>query len=833
MVRGFAGPFRVRLRPRISSGLQTLVPRSDPRPNGCLAGAVGLDMIGARLGHYLILERIGSGGMGVVYRARDEHLERDVAIKVLPASTLAVEDARRQFRKEALALSKLNHPNIETVHDFDSRDGVDFLVLELLRGESLDERIGKGPMPEREACRLGEQLSAGLGAAHAAGVLHRDIKPGNLHVDAAGRLKILDFGLAKSTRTATAGATETLTDSAQIAGTLPYMAPEQLEGGKLDQRTDIYSAGAVLYEMICGRRPFAQETQAALVSAILALPAASPRELVPGISAELERIVLKCLEKDPADRYQSAVELAVDLRHVALPGASHPAQERATQRRHRRRKRYRFVPVAIGVGVFLVLAAMVGLDVGGVRSRFARAGGTAPLALAVLPLVNLTQDASQEYFADGMTDELITKLAGVAALRVISRSSVMQYKGKNVPLRDIGKTLGVGMIVEGAVLRAGDVVRITAKLVEVASGRNVWGESFERNLSNVLALQSEVALAIVEKVRVHMTPHEHARLAVKRTVDPAAHEAYLEGRFYLNQYSSEASRKALALFQSAIEIDPGFAQAHAGLADAYVALAFCCLPTAEAMPRSRAAASMALTLDPELAAALATLAYVRGAYDWEWEAAERDFSRAIALNPSEVTAHQNYGGLLTVLGRFDEAIDEFARARAIDPMSSTVATMSLWPLFEGRRFEQAIASARSLVEADPRVSYAHMILGQALFLDGEREAGIAALQKAIELDPANPFPHGWLGFAHAVNGDRDAALDVLESLHRREADGYVQPYLFALVYVGLGDHDQALDWLEKAYEARSDEMPMIKVDPAMDPLRSDPRFQSILHRMNL
>ncbi|HEY6221106.1 MAG TPA: serine/threonine-protein kinase, partial [Candidatus Eisenbacteria bacterium] len=415
-------------------------------------------MIGTRLSHYKILEPLGAGGMGVVYLARDERLERDVAIKVLPAGALADESARKQFRKEALALSKLNHSHIATVHDFDSCEGVDFLVMELVAGKTLSQQIADGPLPEAEVRRLGEQLAEGLAAAHRQGILHRDIKPGNLKVTPEGQLKILDFGLAKVVRISERTTTETVSATGAVAGTLPYMPPEQLTAGSLDVRSDVYSAGAVLYEMACGRKAFPQDSPPAVIGAILGQPPPSPHEVVAGVSSDLERIVLRCLEKDPAHRYGSAGELAGDLRRVSLPG-SH--RRLATARAPGRPARAALFATA---GVLAAASLALALNLGGIRDRTFGGGTAAIHSLAVLPLVNLSRDPEQEYFSDGMTDELITRLAQIGALRVISRSSAMQYKGTKKSLRAIAKELNVGMVVEGSVTRSGDMVRITAQL---------------------------------------------------------------------------------------------------------------------------------------------------------------------------------------------------------------------------------------------------------------------------------------------------------------------------------------------------------------------------------
>lgn len=430
-----------------------------------------------------------------------------------------------------------------------------------------------------------------------------------------------------------------------------------------------------------------------------------------------------------------------------------------------------------------------------------------------------------------MTEELINRLAQVSALRVISRSSAMHYKGSKTPLRDIAKELRVDLVVEGSVGRSGELVKVSAQLIDALKDQHVWAQSYERSWTNVLTLQNEVARAIVENVRVRVTPKERERLDKSASVDPAAHQAYLKGRFAFSQLSGESSRSAVDFYQQAIQIDPGYAPTYAGLADAYSMMSGNYLPTEEAMPRAKHAAMKALELDPDLASAHAALGYIKMFHEWDWKGAEAEFQRALEINPGETTGLQNYGALLVALGRFDEASKQLARAREIDPLSPWVAGMSLWPLFEGRQFDRAVLEALKLSEADPKVFLPRLVLGQALLFQGEHTAAIAAIKEAMKLDSTSPFPLGWLGYAYAVSGDRAKALEVLASLHDWSKKSAVQPYLFLLVHVGLGEKEKALDWLEKAAAARSDELFFLKVDPALDPLRSEPRFQAVYKQM--
>src|SRR5882724_3047233 len=456
-------------------------------------------MIGQTLGHYRILEKVGAGGMGVVYRARDEQLDRDVAVKVLPSGTLSDDTARRHFRKEAMALARLNHPNIETVYEFGTQDGIDFLVMEYVPGKTLAERLTGGALPEKEVVALGIQIAAALEEAHERGIVHRDLKPANIAITSKGRAKILDFGLAKLLRPVSEGTTEFFTDSQAAAGTLPYMPPEQLMGDLVDARADIYTIGAVLYEMATDRRAFPEELTSRLMDAILHQPPVAPRAINPRISTQLETIILKCLDKDPDRRYQSAKELLVDLQRLASPSSSYPPPPPSVRGR---------VARMIGYGAAGLLTLAVGLiamNVGGLRDRLM--GRTRPAqirSIAVLPLGNLSGDPREDYFADGMTEALITELAQIGGLRVISRTSVMVYKGAKKSLPQIARELQVDAVVDGSVQRSGDKVRINAELIEASTDRHLWAKSYERDLRDILTLQSAVARAITDEVQIKL-----------------------------------------------------------------------------------------------------------------------------------------------------------------------------------------------------------------------------------------------------------------------------------------------------------------------------------------
>ncbi len=799
--------------------------------------------IGESLSHYRIVEELGHGGMGVVYRARDEHLPRDVALKVLPAGLFSDETARSRFRREAQTLSQLNHPNIATVFDFDRDNGVDFLAMEFVEGETLAAKVAAGPLPEKEVIALGTQIAEALEDAHEHGIIHRDLKPGNVMVTSKGRAKVLDFGLAKLTGLGTKGsgpgvdaATASLaeTQAGAIMGTIPYMAPEQLQGKPADTRTDVYALGAVLYEMATGQRPFAEKQSAPLIASILTEAPQPPRQLNPQISPELQAVIQKALERNPEQRYQSAKEILENLRQVGT-GLVPAPHERGRPQEAPLRK------VAAGAGALVVvLAVLMAFNVAGLRNWVMRSVGAiheSPLqirSLAVLPLDNLSGDPQQEYFADGMTEELIATLGKLSALHVISRTSVMRYKKTDKPLPQIAKELNVDAVVEGSVLRAGDRVRITAQLIEASTDQHLWAETYDRDLRDVLSLQSDVARAIAEEIKVKVTPGEQARLASGRRVNPEAHEAYLKGRFYWNKRTPEGLTKSLDYFQQAIEKDPNYAAAYAGLADSYGMLAdngFS--PPEECYPKARAAALKALEMDDTLAEAHTSLAQILESYDWDWSGSTKEIRRAIELNPGYANAHHLYALFLSGFGRPVEAIAEIKKARELDPLSIRINANVGLVFYMGREYDQALEELRKALELDPNDVASHVYLGLVYSHKGMHEEAITACRRARDLSVGKDQTSNLvLAYVYAVAGRRGEALRILDEIKKSSERSYVPPVAVAMTYVGLGDKQEALAWLEKAFAEHATALDTLKVDPNFDPLRSDPRFQDLLRRMN-
>jgi serine/threonine protein kinase/tetratricopeptide (TPR) repeat protein len=788
-------------------------------------------MIGQTLGHYRILEKVAAGGMGVVYRAHDEQLERDVALKVLPPGTITDNSSRRQFRKEALALGKLSHPNIETIYEFDTQDGIDFLVMEYVPGNTLAERLGSGALPEKEVVALGMQITAAMEEAHNRGIVHRDLKPRNIAITERGQAKVLDFGLAKLLpKVNEVTAADTLTDTQTGAGTLPYMPPEQLQGESVDARADIYTIGAVLYEMATDRRAFPEELPSRVINAILHHPPVAPRALNPRISPELERIILKCLDKDPSQRFQSAKELLVDLRRLgttssttALTTPPPPAPDVL--------KRALRIGTYVVAGLLALAVLMTGLNIGGWRDRLL--GRPRPgliKSLAVLPLENRSHDPEQDYFADGMTDELITELAGLNAVRVISRTSVMRFKNTDKSLPEIARSLNVDAVVEGSVQRVGDRVKISARLLEARTDQELWARSYERDLSDVLGLQREVAEAIAGSIEATLAPAPVSRKI--QSVDPAAHEAYLKGLYYWNKRTPEGLKRALQYFQQAIDKDPNYALAYAGLSYTYAFAPELGLSSDAAKDKQKTAALKAVALDDTLPEAHTALA---GALQnqWDWADAEQQYKRSIQLNPNYATARHWYSIYLSVVGRHEEAIAQAKRALELDPLSLIIQANLGGRYLRSGRYQEAIQECQKAIEMDPTFAVAHNCVGYAYLQMARAPEAVAEFQTAVRLSGGDTESVSALGYAFAASGRGKEAAEILGQLQSPSGDAYLPAYYIAIVDCGLGRKDETFAWLERAYRNRTSELPEVKTDPMFLKLREDRRFNELLQQIGL
>jgi eukaryotic-like serine/threonine-protein kinase len=751
-------------------------------------------VIGQTLGHYCIIEKVGAGGMGEVYRAHDEHLDRDAAIKILHSQTFADESARKRFREEALTLSKLNHPAIATVYDFDTQAGVDFLAMEYVPGTALSEKLAAGPLAEKEVTCLGTQLAEGLAAAHEQAIIHRDLKPGNLRLTPDGRLKILDFGLARLAPAASGAATaETLSETRTLAGTLPYMAPEQLRGERIDARSDIWAAGAVLFEMATGRLPFEGKTSLAVADQILHADTISPLHWQPSLSIRLADIILKCLEKDAENRYQSAKELQMDLRRLVSPTSAASVSVAPTRKRPRSKR---------------------------IRS------------VAVLPLANYSRDPEQEYFADGMTEALICDLAKLRSVKITSRTSVMRYKGHLIPLPQIAGELNVDAVVEGSVLRVGPRVRITAQLIHAATDSHLWAESYDRDFEDILLMQSEIARAIASEIQVVITPDEAKRLTRARRVNPEAYEAYLKGRFHWYKLSREHLDAALQYFQASVEKDPSDPLAYVGITSVWCSRGDCGLvPPREALPKAKAAALKAIELDNSLAEAHISMGMIRSA-EWNWDEATKEYSCAAELTPNSADAHFFLADLLISRGHSEEWKCHIERALELDPLNFFFQCFYGWQLLYLRRYDEAIAELRKALRSEPNLPAAYLRLWGAFYGKGLHEEAMTAAQTFFgalgdeEVVQALQRGCGAAGYSGAM---RLAA----ETLTERSHSTYVQPTQIARLYAHAADKDHALEWLEKAYQERLIAMIHLGVDPDWNFLHGEPRFQNLLRRVNL
>jgi len=758
-------------------------------------------MIGQTLGRYRIVQRLGEGGAGVVYLAEDPRLERNVALKILREDALRDEAARTRFRGEARVLARLLHPNVATLFDLDAADGRDFLVMEYVGGETLASLLAEGPLPERRARVIGIEIAQALAAAHEQGIVHRDLKPSNVLLTPRGHAKVLDFGLAHIIAPGDVSTTRSGSTGASLIGTIPYMAPEQIRADHVDARTDLYALGTLLFEMTAGSRTFPEAELVRLMYRIVNDAAPTLRSVKPGVSEELERLVARCLEKAPDRRYATAEAV---IRALRGDDSENRARVDATARA---------APPA--------------------ATADAHAGGRIR-ALAVLPFENRSGDPEQEFFADGMTDALITDLAQIGALRVISRTSAMRFKGTRSSLPQIARELNVDAVVEGSALRAVNQVRISVQLVDAASDSSLWAKSYDRDLADVLSLQREVTRAIAEEIRIQLTPEEQSRLKPRGPVNPAAHVAYLQGRFLWNRWDTESLKQSITYFEQALAADPSYALAYAGLADSYSVLGNTnAMPPNVAYPLSIAAAERGLALDPNVAELHASLAYVQRFYVWDWPRVERGFLRALEINPGYGTGRRWYAQFLSAMGRHDEAIAEAERALELDPLSLIIHTAVGDVLFFARRYERAIYYYRRCVEMDPTFRPGHTDLSRALEFTGAIDEAIAEFLRGTGAETGAPAASAALATLLVRAGRRAEAADMIARVEARATSQYVSPYGIASYYATAGDNARALDWLERAYAERDGALPLMKVHPRLDVLHGEPRFRELLAKMQL
>lgn len=773
-------------------------------------------MIGSIVSHYKILEKLDEGGMGMVYKAEDTRLKRTVALKFLAPELTSDRGAKDRFINEAQAASALEHNNICNIHEIgETEEGHLFIAMACYEGESLKSRIAKGPLQIKVATDIALQIAQGLQKAHEKEIIHRDIKPGNIFITTDGTVKILDFGLAKL-----AGHAK-LTKTGSTVGTAAYMSPEQARGQEIDRRTDIWSLGVVMYEMLTGRLPFAGDYEQAIVYNVLNQepePLAAAYVKVP---VWLQQMVEKAMAKNADKRYQRADEIAAELQAMREEMKAGVAEQRPIRLRIPLKKRSYLYG-----GIALLLAAIVAVKL------FLYTGTSMKVnSIAVLPLTNLSGDPGQEYFADGMTDELITDLAKVKALKVISRTSIMQYKGTKKPLPQIARELNVDAVIEGSVLREGGQVRISAQLIQAATDQHLWAESYQRDLRGVLTLQGEIAGAIVERVRAALTAGERARLARARPVDPEAHDAYLKGMQCSYRLTPQDLGTALEYLEVALKKDPSYAAAYAGVAFVWLfRQQFGYTAPREAGPRARAAALKAIELDSTLGEGHSALAAVEFLYGWDWAGAEVEFTRAIELNPNFPDARSIYSTYLMAMKRPGEAMAQIRRALELDPLNALIQLHYGSLLLFSGRYDEAIVQYSKLLRTSPENPGAHAGLAAIFFLRSRYRESLAETKASYAVDHEMQET---LTQGYAQSGYRGAMKCAADMMAARARKTYVGPVEVATLYNEAGEKDRALEWLEKGLEVRDPVMAYLDLWPDLEPLRSDPRFQNLLRRMNL
>jgi len=742
------------------------------------------ERFGTVISHYAVIERIGEGSTSEVYLAEDIELQRRVALKFLPSHLSVDADFRARFKREAQALARLTHPNIVSIYEVSEFQGRPFYAMEYIQGQFLRDLIRDRKLPLEQIIDIAIQVCEGLNNAHQAGIIHRDIKPANIIIDDKGRVRLLDFGLAKAQDSDLPSQSET------TAGTISYMAPELLTGSSITPASDIFSLGVLLYQMLTGKLPFTGESEATIIHAIVNV---EPEPLSIHIGEALSRlqgIIDRALKKDPFERYQQMAELLVDLKQTrvrtSLPGAdSRPEPPREA-------------------------------------------------SVAVLPFVDMSPEKDQEYFCDGIAEELINALTRAGGLHVAARTSAFQYKGQNLDIRKIGKMLNVDHILEGSVRKAGNRIRITAELVNVADGYHLWAESFDRNMEDVFAIQDEISQAISGSLKVRLAGDKRRPLIAKPTEILEAYNLYLKGRYFWNKRYQGGLQKGMEYFKQVIDLDPGYARAYAGLSDSYNILAFYNhLPPLEACPKAKAAALKALEIDPDLAEAHTSLGWAHNFYDRDWVSAEKEFQRSLELNPNYAITCHYYGLFLIAMKRFDEGILMMKKARDLDPLSLIISASLGGTLYFARRFDEAIPPLLQAIEIDPGFALAHAWIAGAYVEKGLLEKATAECRKAESVARGGTYAISWLGFSLGVSGQSAEAREIARRLIDLSEKQYVSSYHIALVYSGLGDGAATMHWLEKAFEEKDNWLVWLGVHPAFDSVRNLPEFGELLRRVGL
>jgi len=746
---------------------------------------------GTRLGPYEIIEPLGAGGMGEVYRARDTRLERDVAVKVLPEALTKDASLLARFDREAKLLATLSHPNILTVFDVGVDHGLSYVVTELLEGDTLKEVICKSALEWQKALEIAVSVAQGLSAAHSKGIIHRDLKPDNIFLTTNSVVKILDFGLARveeSPDQENVSRASTLfrdTSPGMLIGTIPYMSPEQVRGLPLDNRSDIFSFGCVLYEILAGCRPFTSTSAVEAIASILKDPAPDLLDSNAAVPPQLDAAIRRCLEKDPQDRFQTVEELLLALKEIQPDAA--PTSPRSRKK----------------------------ID-----------------SVAVLPFLDVNPDPESEYLVDGITDNIIHTLSQIRKLRVMARSTVFRYKNQMVNAVQVGRTLNVRAVLTGRLVHRGGQLVIQTELVDVLTGASLWGEEYTSDLEHLHSLEQEIACRITEKLRMKVVRRK--RKIQKPTENTEAYQLYLKGRYFWNKRTLDGFRKSIDCFDEAIHLDPEFALAYAGLADAYSFMGgYGYFPSREAYTKANAEAVKALELDPSLAEAHTSLATVKYRYDWNWKGAEESFRKALELNPGYITAHHWFGVFLVLRGRFKEGLAEVERAAVLDPLSVVIQWTLGYLYFYSRDYEKGLKACWRALELDPAFARVYIDIGLCYIQQSRNQEGIYEIQRGIALLDPNPSLLATLAYGYGMLGQKEEAKKILGDLLEESNRQYVSPYSFALIYIGLGDKDQAFECLDKAFERREDALVSLKVNPRFDSLRSDARFDALLKRIGL